>query len=129
MADADFLPDFSFLRRSNEATREEYGRFQQHLILLDDHTRMAFFYRALRSIAPSGVVVDVGAGTGILALMALKLGFEYAILIEPSRKISTYARHLMEVNDVPSNRFSHNRKRARKRYVWRSSDPDKPNPH
>jgi hypothetical protein len=77
---------------------EEYGRFQQHLVLLEDRARVAAYLSAIKSRPPGGVVVDVGAGTGLLSMLALQHGFEHAFLIEPSRKIAAYARHLARLN-------------------------------
>jgi SAM-dependent methyltransferase len=94
MATAEFAPDFSFLRKTAESY-EEYGRFQQHLELLEDYARSISFYAALASGASGETVVDVGAGTGILALMALTVGYKRAFLIEPSRKIASYAQYLL----------------------------------
>lgn len=37
-----------------------------------------------------GIVVDVGAGTGVLSLLALKHGYEHAFLIEPSENLAQY---------------------------------------
>lgn len=95
-----FEPDFRMLLGDRAATIEEYGRFQQHLILLEDRRRISAFAHAIDKCEPSGVVVDVGAGTGILALMALKRGWDQAFLIEPSRKICAYAAHLARANGL-----------------------------
>ncbi len=81
-------------------TLEEYGRFQQHIVLLEDRRRLAAYLEALTSTVPGDVVVDVGAGTGILGILALRLGYEHAFLIEPSKKMALYARHLAELNGV-----------------------------
>lgn len=70
-----FEPDFRALLATRAPTIEEYGRFQQHLILLEDRRRVSAFADAIEKCAPCGVVVDVGAGTGILALIALKRGW------------------------------------------------------
>ena len=98
--DSAFAPDFSPLRSTVHDTYEEYGRFQQHLVLLEDTVRLGHYHHAIAQARPGGVVVDVGAGTGILSLMALRAGFEQAYLIEPSRKIATYARYMLERNKV-----------------------------
>jgi SAM-dependent methyltransferase len=61
---------------------------------------LAAYARAIFASEPGDVVVDVGSGTGVLAMMALRRGFKHAILVEPSRKISLYARHIAELNGV-----------------------------
>lgn len=91
----EFNPDFSALRHNNF---EEYGRFQQHLILLEDQERIETYHKAILDTTPGGVIVDIGSGTGILSLMALKSGYEYAVLVEPSKKISSYSAYLLEKN-------------------------------
>jgi len=97
----DFAPDFSALSRvAGVSPLEEYGRFQQHLVLLEDRGRVTKYCAAIEDTPPGNVVVDVGAGTGVLALLALKKGFGRAILIEPSRKMAVYARHLAEINGL-----------------------------
>ncbi|HLX53067.1 MAG TPA: 50S ribosomal protein L11 methyltransferase [Aquella sp.] len=94
----DFEADFSDLRNINQY--EEYGRFQQHLVLLEDEVRLTHYYRAIQNANVGDVVVDVGAGTGILTLMSLKKGFTSAYVIEPSKKISSYAKYLFSKNRV-----------------------------
>jgi SAM-dependent methyltransferase len=96
----DTDPLFDFTDLQSKATLEEYGRFQQHLVLIEDHRRVAQFARAIARFPPGRVVFDVGAGTGILSLIALKHGFERAYLVEPSRKIASYAQHLAKINGM-----------------------------
>lgn len=99
-AGTDFCPDFGELLRAQGAHLEEYGRFQQHLGLLEDQKRVAAYLEAIAHTAAGAVVVDVGAGTGIWGLVALKCGFEHAFLIEPSKKMCEYARHLANINGL-----------------------------
>jgi SAM-dependent methyltransferase len=97
--EGEFAPNFAEICASgNRSSLEEYGRFQQHLVLLEDRGRVARYNAALDQLSPGGVVVDVGSGTGVLGLLALKKGFEHAFLIEPSRKMAAYARHLAHAN-------------------------------
>jgi hypothetical protein len=90
-----FSPDFSHVASDSI---EEYGRFQQHLVLLEDAERIEKYHNAINSVELGNTVVDIGAGTGILSLIALKAGFDYAVLIEPSRKISSYAEYVLNKN-------------------------------
>lgn len=100
-AHAEFTPNFAdLLERDGKSSLEEYGRFQQHLVLLEDPGRIGAYLTAIRQAPPGDVVVDVGAGTGILGMLALKCGFQHAILIEPSRKMGEYIRHLATLNGV-----------------------------
>src|SRR5688500_7191336 len=60
----------------------EYGA------MIADTARMDAFTRALRRvITPESVVVDIGTGTGILALLACQLGARRVYAIEPNEAI------------------------------------------
>jgi type I protein arginine methyltransferase len=53
--------------------------------MIDDGVRMAAYSAALRSvISPTSVVVDVGAGTGIMSLLACQFGAKRVYAIEPN---------------------------------------------
>lgn len=93
----DFAPDFG-VSSTGLPSLDEYGRFQQHLVLLEDYGRITAFKAAIESVPVGDVAIDVGAGTGVLGLLALAHGFRRAILIEPSRKMASYARHLARIN-------------------------------
>ena len=56
--------------------------------MLADPTRMGAFARALeRVVKPDSVVVDLGAGTGIMALLACRFGARRVFAIEPAEAI------------------------------------------
>lgn len=95
-----FEPNFRELIECSGPYLEEYGRFQRHLALLTDTERVRLYLEAINRFEPGGVVVDVGAGSGLLGIAALRHGFEKAILIEPSRKMAAYASHMAEINGV-----------------------------
>jgi hypothetical protein len=96
-----YNPDFNQICGKNE-NFEEYGRFQQHLGLLEDTMRVGVYHAAIKASATDGrrVAVDVGGGSGVLTLCALKYGYEKVYYIEPSRKIAHYAAHIFEKNGV-----------------------------
>ena len=95
-----FHEDLSNLGKSWDVPVQEYGRFNQHLALLEDRVRVSRFLEAIAFASPGQIVVDVGAGTGVWALAALKRGFEHAFLVEPSLKMCRYAAHLAELNGL-----------------------------
>lgn len=93
-----FEPRFDHLLDDDHL--EEYGRFQQHLGLLEDERRVSAFARAIAARAEGAVVVDVGAGSGVLGILALVHGARHAYLVEPSRKMGAYIDHLARMNGV-----------------------------
>jgi protein arginine N-methyltransferase 1 len=53
--------------------------------MIDDEARMAAFRKALTStIRPDSVVLDLGAGTGIMALLACRYGAQRVYALDPS---------------------------------------------
>ncbi len=66
----------------------DYHSVQRHRSMAPDDRRNAAYFEALRAvITPDSVVLDVGAGLGILGLMAAKLGARQVYLVEPSNVI------------------------------------------
>jgi protein arginine N-methyltransferase 1 len=62
---------------------------QQFGYMIRDSVRISAFDEALRrAVKPGDVVVDIGAGTGIFALMACKYGARHVYAIEPNPLIS-----------------------------------------
>jgi type I protein arginine methyltransferase len=69
-----------------------YGR------MITDSQRMAAYAEALRrSVTPDSVVLDIGTGTGILAILACRFGARRVFAIEPSEVI-TVARETAAAN-------------------------------
>ena len=59
-----------------------------HLAMLNDVTRNDAFYRALKKhVTPDSVVVDVGAGSGLLSLMAASLGAKRVYSVERRQQL------------------------------------------
>ena len=56
--------------------------------MIADEVRMGAFVRALRqAVKPGAVVIDIGTGTGIFALLACRFGARRVYAIEPSDAI------------------------------------------
>jgi protein arginine N-methyltransferase 1 len=66
--------------------------------MMADHVRMAAYREALRrTVRPGSVVVDLGAGAGVMAWIACKLGAKKVYAIEPSDVIEV-AREIARAN-------------------------------
>ena len=66
--------------------------------MIADRVRMDVFARALHhAITPDSVVVDIGTGTGILALLACRFGARRVYAIEPDDAIQV-AREIAAAN-------------------------------
>ena len=67
--------------------------------MINDSVRMTAYIRSLRSIiTPESVVLDIGTGPGIFALMACQLGARKVYAIEPMDVIEL-AKELAEINN------------------------------
>jgi len=84
------------LRRAWMADSFAHPAEQARLLL--DRTRCDSFREAIqRTVKPGDIVVDLGAGTGLLSFFALEAGARHIYAIEVSR-ISETARELIEAN-------------------------------
>jgi protein arginine N-methyltransferase 1 len=67
-------------------------------VMLADSIRMSAYEAALRaSIGPGAVVVDIGAGTGVMSLLACQMGAAHVYAIEPNSAIEV-ARAIAQAN-------------------------------
>jgi len=68
--------------------------------MIDDEERMSAFRKALAAtINPNSVVLDLGAGTGIMALLACRYGAKRVYAVEPSDALQV-ARETAAKNDL-----------------------------
>jgi len=92
-------------------------RIEYHRTLIADRVRNEAFQRALAAVISAGetTVADIGAGTGLLALMAMKLGAREVYLYEAA-----------EVADVAAKVLKANRARNCHLIPYRSTEMDSP---
>lgn len=71
-------------------------RIEYHRTLIADHVRNEAFFKALKSVIVPGksTVADIGAGTGLLGLMASKLGAREVFLFETAEVAGVAAKVL-----------------------------------
>jgi len=72
-----------------------------HVPMLNDAVRNNAFYEALRRVVtPESVVVDLGAGSGLLSLMAARLGAEKVFAVERKGFCDSVTREIVEINKL-----------------------------
>jgi len=77
-----------------------YETVESHRRMALDSVRNAAYFAALqRVITPDSVVLDLGAGTGVLGMMAARLGAKRVYLVEPSDVI-TVAEEIAAANGL-----------------------------
>lgn len=85
------------LRRAHE---RRFDSAPVHITMLDDEKRTSRFQAAIRRLVKRGdVVLDIGTGTGVLAVTAAKAGARHVYAVETT-PMSTAARRLAETNGV-----------------------------
>ena len=68
--------------------------------MIADRVRMEAFVRALReTVKPGSVVVDIGTGTGVFALLACRFGARHVYAIEPADAVQV-AREMAAANGL-----------------------------
>jgi Ribosomal protein L11 methyltransferase (PrmA) len=78
----------------------KYATTQLHGSMLDDRRRTSAFISAIEAaVRPGDIVVDIGTGTGILALVAARAGAQRVYAIEVG-EIARYARVVFAANGV-----------------------------
>jgi len=78
-------------------------RIEYHRTLIADKVRNDAFFRALKAVIEPGksVVADIGAGTGLLGLMASKLGAKDVFLFETA-EVAGVAAQVLKANKAKS---------------------------
>jgi hypothetical protein len=79
-------------RPRGAAAAHGYDGTLVHTLMLNDRARTQGFIRAIEAVVRAGdVVVDIGTGTGILAMAAARAGARRVFAIEPSSMADTAA--------------------------------------
>ncbi|WP_433872556.1 methyltransferase domain-containing protein [Saccharopolyspora sp. CA-218241] len=72
-----------------------------HQVMLADGPRMRAYDQALeRAVEPGDVVVDVGAGTLVLGMLALRHGAEHVYAVEADPEMAAVAERIIRANDL-----------------------------
>lgn len=84
-----------------------YNPFQ-HINMLNDKNRMNFYYEKIykNSDIRDKVCCDVGSGTGILALLALRAGAKHVYIIENQINMIDIIKYYLSINNIHSNRYT-----------------------
>ena len=68
---------------------------------MNDTPRNEFYYKALeKKITPESGVVEIGAGSGLLSMMAAKLGAKWVVAVEGSAEMAALARRNIAANGL-----------------------------
>ncbi len=72
-----------------------------HFSMVNDVARASAFKRGLAdTITPSSIVVDLGSGSGLLAVLAAKLGARHVFAIEQESSLAEVSRKVIADNGV-----------------------------
>jgi precorrin-6B methylase 2 len=78
----------------------DYAQLPAHRWMLRDETRTAAFQKAIAAVVkPGDTVIDVGAGTGVLSMMAARAGAKRVIGVELT-SVASVAAHLVQLNGL-----------------------------
>lgn len=97
----------SALSRHEELTMGNAEQFvdDYHFPMVADDIRNEAYYRALKQVVVPGVskVLDVGAGTMLLSMMAAELGAAKVLGVEANPIMAGVAREVLRVNNFTNN--------------------------
>jgi predicted RNA methylase len=94
------LRDENEIRPTLRSRRLGFDAAPIHVAMLNDRVRTSAFLRAIHEVVrPGDIVVEIGSGTGVLAVGAGQAGARHVYAIE-SRNIGKSARAVFESNDL-----------------------------
>lgn len=82
---------------------ESYGDLGVHSLMLRDKPRVEAYWKAFQANIDDfkdKIVLDVGTGSGLLAMMAVKLGAKHVYAVEASKEIANVAQKLITDNNM-----------------------------
>jgi ATP-dependent protease HslVU (ClpYQ) peptidase subunit len=98
--DAGILQDENQRRLGPRAGKFGFGAPGIHIEMLNDRRRTSSFLSGIAEVVrPGDVVVDIGTGTGVLAMAAARAGAEHVFAIETSA-IGEVAQEIFEANGL-----------------------------
>ncbi|EGD79112.1 arginine N-methyltransferase [Salpingoeca rosetta] len=72
-----------------------------HFAMLNDSQRNDFYRQALaRQVKPGDVVLEIGTGSGLLAMLAASAGAKHVYTIEANRHLAALARKIIRANNL-----------------------------
>ncbi|RNF10819.1 putative arginine N-methyltransferase, type III [Trypanosoma rangeli] len=87
------------LRRAPTSLVEAVNDF--HYAMMNDKPRNEFYYELLkRHVTPETGVLEIGAGSGLLSLMAAQLGAKWVVAVEGSAEMASLARANVRANKL-----------------------------
>lgn len=98
----DFPPDFDMPRRLKYVRADTIEVVNDwHFAMMNDKARNEAYRRAIEKlVTKDDIVVEIGAGSGILSIMAAKAGAKHVYAIEGSEHFVEIARENAKINGV-----------------------------
>ncbi|MGD8841875.1 MAG: tetratricopeptide repeat protein [Gammaproteobacteria bacterium] len=91
-------PENAFTLRNRQLLRSRLVD-RWHFAMINDAVRNRHFEAALgRAITPDSVVLDIGAGSGLLSMMAARAGAKHVIACEAIPALAAAAREIIKTN-------------------------------
>lgn len=72
-----------------------------HYAMMNDHPRNRFYYELLKKhVTPETGVLEIGAGSGLLSMMAAQLGAKWVVAVEGSTEMCRLAQENVKANKL-----------------------------